>query len=191
MSFANRFALLGALLIVSACARHDVARDKPRPVDSAPVPDTVCEYCRWANFTGRPLRVWRIECTYEDKPDENCHLQTEKGKPERVVYVNFDQSSGAYSVRLESPDKEEAKNRMVCENVAPDPYNKRVIEGTCLIYNSDQGPEVHFFRGTVSPNEKDPSKASPHMRFQHKPFSREPAPVHEGDVHFHDEFPSG
>jgi hypothetical protein len=189
MSFAKLFALLGALSMVSACARQDTGGDTPKVVDSAPVPDTGCEYCRWSNFIDRPLRVWRVECTNEGKP-EDCHLQTEKGEPKRIVTVNFDGTTGAYRVRLVSPEKGQEQNFMTCDNVAPDPDNKRVIEGTCLIHHSDQGAEVHFFRGTVSPSEKDPSKATPRMRFQHKPFSREPAPVHEGDVHFHDEFPS-
>ena len=184
-----RFAVLGALTIVSACHTQDPGKDAPKPVDTAPVPDTACEYCRWQNFLDRPLRVWRIECTNEGKP-EDCHLQTEKGKPERLVTVKLDRTTGAYSVRLDTPAQGMEQERMVCDNVAPNPDNKRVIEGTCLIYHSDQGADVHFFRGTVSPNEKDPAKATPHMRFQHKPFS-EPAPVHDGEVHFHDEYPPG
>jgi hypothetical protein len=72
---------------------------------------------------------------------------------------------------------------MDCTNLALNPVNPRVIEGTCLIGNPDGTSTVHFFRSTLAPREDDVSKPGVFFRFQHKPFTVGQDPVHNGEGH--------
>src|SRR5262245_37460114 len=142
MKTANFVTLLGALALVVSC-------------HSGPKPPRACQNCKWENFVGKTMPVKRIECTYDGKP-EHCHLTTEKFEPKREVLVVFDSTTGAYNWTLVTPSN--PKERMDCPNLAPDKNNWRVIAGTCIIPDSDQGPSVHFFRAEVVPKEEDPTK---------------------------------
>lgn len=170
MNVATRLALLGTLLFFAACNKH-----QPEP------PQTACTDCKWENFVAKPQRVQRIECTNQGKP-EHCHLTTENFEPKRDVIVAFDPATGAFNWQLVTPGKPE--DRMDCPNLAPDLNDKRVIEGTCIIHDSDHGPAVHFFRATIKPKEEDPTKGRITAAFRHTPFSAAGSdPVHDGHIH--------
>jgi hypothetical protein len=160
--------LLGAIAVLSAC------HSGPKPGDGE------CKNCKWENFLERPLQVKRIECLYDQKP-EHCHLTTEKFEPKRNVTVTFDAKTGAYNWQLATPGKPE--ERMDCSNLAPDKDNWRVIAGTCIIPNPDQGPAVHFFRAELKPREEDPKKVSVVASFSHTPYGIGQRPVHDGNIH--------
>lgn len=171
MNVVTRLALLGALLMASSCKHREPPRHDPPP----------CPMCDWANFVDKPLRVKRIECTNQGKP-EHCHLTTENFEPRREVTVTFDKATGAYKWTLVTVNK--PADRMDCPNLAADANNKRVIAGTCIITESDHGPAIHFFRATLAPKEEDPKKAGVYAQFQHTPFdSYRSHPVHDGHIH--------
>ncbi len=182
MKFAIRLAMLGTLLFVNACAAQTAPKQKLDAAQPKADPDAArgCNGCRWESFLGKPIRVQRIECTYAGKP-EHCHLTTEKSEPRREVTVTFDSKTGAFNWQLETPGKPE--DRMDCPNLAPDMNNKRLIEGTCIIYDSDHGPAVHFFRATVVPKESNPREPAITAEFRHTPFCTGPEPVHDGHIH--------
>lgn len=176
----SRLAILsGALSLLSAC--QPPADTKVQQLAEQPAADSACVDCKWENFLARPMRVERIECTNQGKP-EHCHLTTEKGEPRREVTVTFQQGTGAYDWTLLTPDK--PNDRMECPNLAPDIDNPRVIQGTCIIYDSDHGPAVHFFRATIRPKDEDPTKGGVVGEFRHTPFvSGAKEPVHDGHIH--------
>ncbi len=179
MHVATRLALLGTLLLISACHKRDPLPPEP----------SVCTNCNWQSFVNKPQRVQRIECTNEGKP-EHCHLTTENFEPRRDVSVAFDQATGAFSWQLVTPGKPE--DRMDCPYLAPDPDDKRVISGTCIIHDAEQGPEVHFFRAQVVPKEEDPTKGRITAAFRHAPFRAAGSePVHDGHIHLGGELDGG
>ncbi len=193
MNVVIRLTLLGALSILSACqpevpppapAPAPQPKEETKPVDRAPVPSTACRGCQWKNFLNKPNRVERLECTNGGKP-EHCHLAVEDGMPKRLVTLTFDKTFGSYNWKLVSPEPGQEKNRMDCPNLAPNPNNDRVIEGTCIIFNSDQGPAVHFFRATLLPFEENPQVPSIYFEFGHTPFDDCAKPAHEGGGHVH------
>lgn len=176
MNVVTRLALSVTLIFIAACA----PKGETPPETRLDPPTTACTSCEWANFVDKPIRVRRIECTNEGKP-EHCHLTTENYEPKREVRIEFQQATGAYNWTLVTPEKPD--DRMDCPNLAPDPSNKRVIEGTCIIYDSDHGPAVHFFRATIGPREEDPTKGGLTASFRHTPFGTGPQPVHDGHIH--------
>jgi hypothetical protein len=192
MNVVIRLTLLGALAILSACGQNLAAgppptepRDGPKPVSQAPVPETACRKCKLENFLQKPHRVQSLECTNEGKP-EHCHLEVKDGMPNREVTLTYNQRLGSYNWVLASPEKGQEKNRMECPNLIQNPDNKRVIEGTCIIFNSDQGTDAHFFRATVKPRDDDPIKAEIYFEFGHAPFDACSArPAHDGGGHIH------
>jgi hypothetical protein len=175
-----RLTLLGVLSILSACEEGE---GYPKPVQEAAVSDTRCKNCNWATFLGETHKVQRLECMNDGKP-EHCHLTVEDGKPVREVTVTFNQEFGSYDWELRSPEPGQEKYRMICPNLAPDPDNKRIISGTCIIPESDQGPSVHFFRATIAPLETDPTMPTVYFEFGHRPFdSCKSRPAHDGGGH--------
>lgn len=183
MNVAIRLALLGTLLIISACQTtpSSLTADTNQTQSSLAAGSArTCPNCNWENFLNKPIRVKRIECTYAGKP-EHCHLTTENFEPRREVTITFDSKTGAYHWRLVTPGKPE--DRMECPNLAPDMNNKRLIEGTCIIYDADHGTAVHFFRARIVPKETNPREPAITAEFRHTPFCCGPDPVHDGHIH--------
>jgi hypothetical protein len=171
--------ILGAVATLSACQKAEEPPE-PKMLSEAPVPDTACVDCKWENFVARPIPVQRIECTNAGKP-EHCHLTTEDFQPKREVTITYDKTTGAYHWKLATLAK--PQESMDCPNLAASRDDRRVIEGTCIIPDSDQGPQVHFFRATVLPREDDPIKGKLSAQFRHTPFDGASQPVHDGNIH--------
>lgn len=185
--------MLGVTVLLSACqkpaeppapapAATELASAEPKTLYEAEVPDTACAECRLENFVARPVPVQRIECTNDGKP-EHCHLTTENFNPKREVTITYDKTTGAYHWKLASLEK--PSESMDCPNLAPSKDNRRVLEGTCIIPDSDQGPQVHFFRATVVPREDKPAESKLIAEFRHTPFTGASQPVHDGVIHAH------
>lgn len=181
MNVAIRLTLLGAMLMMTACQKKDVPPPDGPPKDP-PGQQTACDGCDWQNFVDKPIKIVWIECTSDDGKPVPCNWTTTQGEPNRELTVTFDPATGSYSWQLVSPGKE--GDRMNCTNLAKNPNNPRIIEGTCLIGNGDGTFTVHFFRSSLAPREDNAKVAGVFFRFQHKPFAlASDDPVHNGEGH--------
>jgi hypothetical protein len=188
MNFATRLTTVGALLSLAGCGgsgTDESAKQAQDAKNSAAAEVTAdCETCRWSTFLNKQVKVKRVWCT---KPTgevmEKCHLKTDKSKPAREIMVMHDEATDGYRVVIETRESGGEADRAECVNLVQDHDNPRVIEGTCVIYNSDSGPGVHHFRASVVPSEEDPTKPEIKFEFRHGKFSGAPDPVHNGEGH--------
>ena len=178
MKVAIRLTLLGAVLLMSACAKKDVPPPDGPPKDPDPRQEVACEGCDWQNFVDKQIRIPWIECTTEQGQPVECNFTTDKGVPTREATVTRETGTGAFKWTLVSPDPGKDNDKMECTNLAQNPDNLRIIEGTCLIGNPDGTSTVHFFRVRLAPREDDTSKAGMFFWWRHKPFTSEQDPVH-------------
>jgi hypothetical protein len=181
-------------LAIAACSKEEVAPEGAKtempatPAVAAAVPaDNECDDCRWETFLNKQVPVDMVECTNSQNQLYHCHLRTRAFKPQREVTVMHDQATGGYSFKLETRESGQEADRMECANLVPDSSDARIIQGTCLIQNSEHGIGVHHFKATVQPQKTPPYEAEIMFEFRHEAFgaAAQGEPVHNGEGHAH------